>query len=142
LINTATKLLLSDILPQHCFRTIRSFRDLIPGWFELIPNADLPPLDEDTAGLIIENQCPLCEQDGFFHDRERSFVPAYSQLPLDDRQLGATWERFGNSNRTPGNGMVQRVSLPLLCASRAMVNALLELHNDVLSFIPVRQSER
>jgi len=69
-------------------------------WVQMIALTELPPVDQETTGLVVEKQCPTCRRDGFFHTTKLPEEIAYSAREVDPAgfpDVVRTWEHFGNS---------------------------------------------
>lgn len=139
LVHSAARALLLDLLAPSCFRTVRGPKGVaIPNWYQLLSAFELPKLDAKTRGVVTENQCPVCRQDGHFGTTEHDLVPYYGGVDWNSISVAATWERFGNSGRLLTKKYIPRVATTVLVLGQRAVEALIELHNRGIKFTPVR----
>ncbi len=69
-------------------------------WVQMVATEELPPMAQETEGVAVENQCPTCRRDGFFHTNKRPEQITYSSREVNPSALPdvvRTWEHFGNS---------------------------------------------
>jgi hypothetical protein len=68
-------------------------------WVQLIATTALPPMAETADGIVVENQCPACRRDGYFHRNDRPEEIAYSAARwILPRHL--TWSIPGSTSAT------------------------------------------
>jgi len=96
----------------------------LPFW-QLVPEAVLPPFSRATSGIVRERPCPHCDRDGYFGIPHVPATLVYDSLPppILEKDLLATFERFGNSRlRTPFRDSV--FAAPLYVAGARLAEAL------------------
>lgn len=105
--------IISEELAQSLFRLIGHTTDLrqceeqgthepVP-WWQILPAYTMPPMLPDKSGIVTEEQCPACKQEGFFHG---SVIEFTYDMTLEEAKalppIVGTWERFGHSDiKTP-----------------------------------------
>jgi hypothetical protein len=110
----------------------------IPFW-QLVPEAVLPPFSKATSGVVRERPCPNCGRDGYFGIPHVAAALTYDALSpaILEKDLLATFERFGNSRlRTPFRDSV--FAAPLYVAGARLVSALREAGVKTVELEPVR----
>jgi hypothetical protein len=96
----------------------------LPFW-QLVPEAVLPPFSEAQTGFVRERPCPNCDRDGYFGIPGVTAPLTYERLPPStlEKDLLATFERFGNSRlREPFRDSV--FAAPLYVAGARLAEAL------------------
>lgn len=90
-------------------------------FYHLKSNYYFPKMRKDSVGLITEDQCPTCMQNGFYDDVPLGgvgFIRIYKYnykdikdiLPMSD--VFCTWEHIGASNLTAHGNKVVRYARP------------------------------
>ena len=70
-------------------------------YWQIEPQFTLPPLSEESRGIITERQCPKCKRDGFFDtvkEKQNYIYKSLNKSFLQQADIFNTWEHFGNSN--------------------------------------------
>jgi hypothetical protein len=90
-------------------------------YFHFKTHVYFPKMRPDSEGIITEDQCPICKQDGFYDDHimgapriirkyKYNFEEVKDLLPKSD--FFHTWEHFGKSNLVPEGIKVVRYTRP------------------------------
>lgn len=125
------------VVDSGCLSVVRSPREAIVGWAQLIATSTLPRLSPNTVGIELEDQCPVCHRDGYYGSRYPDFHPHYEMLNIKEHDVAATYERFGKSGRLVPGKFTQRVAPAKLCVGRGIVNELIDCNNKEILLIPV-----
>jgi hypothetical protein len=142
LVSTEVHKVLSDGGITGCeLRPIRVWRHdhASPGWFQLISRTRLPPMAPTSKGVLRENACPTCGQDGYFHDTINPLEIVYKAGEVNLDQLPdvmSTYEYFGNSRLTVPFSDSHFARSMMLVKPR-VYEALVAIKVRGLDFVPV-----
>lgn len=110
-------------------------------WYQILPQIYLPLMHKTTTGIITENQCALCTQDGYFHDSDQTENIIYDRSlvnPDDLPDLCASWECFGISHLPSPDPMTEfGIAQPLLYIKPRVFEILLRLKVSRIRLIPI-----
>ena len=96
----------SDVLQQAHVSGMELRESVSPGgdplaWYQLIPRQELPRFAANSKGILVENSCERCRQDGFFNSATEPLEILYTGIDLSKQpDVVRTWEHFGNSRLT------------------------------------------
>lgn len=110
-----------------------------PSLYQLIPKTQLPKMSDTSKGMVRQNQCSLCNRDGYFHTTKIPFEPHYDNLAeglLNKSDIFSTYEHFGIS-RIRENFSDSHLAQPLILVKPTVMNALNDLKIKGLRFEPV-----
>jgi hypothetical protein len=121
-------------------------------FYHLNPRLSFPKLLQQSQGLKIEDQCPVCKQNGYFNDviigNLAKGISTHA-MPLTFHYGGVdasllslsdifhTWEHMGLSNLRAEENKVIRYARPLLIVSEKVKKALGNFKIKKLSFAEV-----
>jgi hypothetical protein len=113
-------------------------------WVQLIGKMKMPPMSPTSKGILRENPCPRCEQDGYFHSANMPIEIEYSssEVTLDGlSDVVHTYEHFGNSVlREPFED--SHFAQPLLLIKPKVFKVLRKHKVRGLEFVPVNIVEQ
>jgi hypothetical protein len=107
------------------------------------------PKAQETKGLIKENECPYCKQNGFFNDIvigniENNYSTKICPVILiylednlkilEKSDLINTWEHMGLSNKNKENNLIIRYARPLQIISEKLKKTFIHLKVKDLKF--------
>lgn len=121
-------------------REVRSSPQREPlGWWQILPDYEMPPLAPETQGIVREGPCPACDRDGYFHEAD---IPIEMMCRREDVDIGSlpdcvrTYERFGNSRlKTPF--AQSRFAAPLLLFKPVVCELFHAMGVKGVRFVPV-----
>ncbi|MDM8177257.1 hypothetical protein QT327_23385 [Olivibacter sp. 47] len=117
---------------------VRNQKGEVLPFYHLKTNRTLPPANI-ISGLKIEDQCPVCMRDGYFHDviignlekdistKVIPLIIRYQKGIMDNygpSDIFFSWECLGLSSRSKDNGGIIRYARPLLIVSERLKSVL------------------
>ena len=110
------------------------------GWWQILPDYEMPPLAPETRGIVREDPCPACDRDGYFHAGDIPVEMAYRKREVDIDHLPdcvRTYERFGNSRlKTPF--AESHLAAPLLLFKPVVCEIFNAMGIKGVRFVPVK----
>lgn len=139
--------------PLADLRQVENVRERMPlPWWQILPTRRLPAFGSATLGVKRSEPCPACKRDGYFHETQTPFQPAYHRSDFRDLQawpraegaappdFACTNEHFGNSFLNPENDPDRCVvyAQPLVMVSNRVMRVFLDRQVKGVEFVPVR----
>ena len=108
------------------------------GWYQLIPHKELPPFASDSQGILVENSCESCHQDGFFNSATEPPEIMYRGIDISNQaEVARTWEHFGNSRLVEPIEQ-SRLARPLILIKPRVARLFESAGVRGVNFIPVQ----
>ncbi len=114
---------------------VRDSKNQLMDFFHFSSKIVLPKSGDNSTGLIVEDQCPICKRNGYFSDAKignivtktpttlKPLILKYKKRELEEFEnsiIMKTWECYGLSNKIPKGKYVTRYARPLIIVNETM----------------------
>lgn len=129
----------SALVDRGCLRRVELAKThSLSDWWQLLPRQTLPRMAQESLGLTVEDQCPVCKRDGHYDDMLEPFIPAYPIRDLNEISdpIAYTYECYGKSSRTDRTQV--HLAKPRVLINAGVARILKDIRVRDLDLVPVR----